>query len=209
MFLTVVVDRPYNDLSTTVERYDYNADDNRIGGSAMSERAMVVFTFRPQEQIFLERGSQAWALKPANARRCNYIVCTRNRHFADEPAVQAAILEEHGAAFLIGRITAVEQSPERDDRYIVRFEEFAVLDPQPVIWPGHRNPVWYVEDIRTLGIDPDKLNWQPMPAAVPVTVQTAERKTEMPEGLMFDQARAGLAITYKVPPANIEIVIRG
>ena len=108
----------------------------------------------------------------------------------------ATVVEEHGAAFLVGKITAVEQSPERDDRYIVRFEEFAVLDPLSVIWPGHRNPVWYVEDIRTLGIDPDKLNWQPLPTAVPVTAQIAERKTETPDGLTFDQARAGLAITY-------------
>jgi hypothetical protein len=176
----------------------------------MSERAMIVFTYRPRDMIIEERGSQAWALKPANARRCQYIVCARNRYFADaEPGVQAAAPEEHGAAFLVGKITTVEPAPDDESRHIVRFNEYADLDPQPVIWPGHRNPVWYVDDIRTLGIDLDKLNWQPMPASVPATSQITDDATLAPEGLTFDQARAGLAMMYRVPPANIEIVIRG
>jgi hypothetical protein len=175
----------------------------------MPEQTMVVFTYRPVPAILKECGSQAWALKPANARRCNYIVCTRNRYFADEPVVQVAAPEQHGAAFLVGKIMAVEPSPERDDRYIVRFNEYAVLDPQPVIWPGHRNPVWYVDDIRTLGIDPDKLNWQRMANDVIGGSEITDVEAVVPEGLTFDQARAGLAIMYRVPPANVEIVIRG
>lgn len=130
----------------------------------MPDRALVVFTYRPASAILTEGGSQAWSLNAANARRCTYIVCTRNRYFADaSPEVQAAAQEQHGAAFMVGRITTVEPSPERSDRYIVRFDAYAIPDPQSVIWQGARNPVWYVEDISELGIDPETLDWQPMP----------------------------------------------
>ena len=130
----------------------------------MTGRTLVVFTYRPIPKILAERGSQAWSLNAGNARRCTYIVCTRNRYFADAgPDEQAAAQEEHGAAFLVGRITIVEPSPLRADRHIVRFNEYAILDPQPVVWPGARNPVWYVDDIESLGIEPDTLNWVAMP----------------------------------------------
>jgi hypothetical protein len=170
---------------------------------------LVLFTWEPRSMIVNQGGSRAWSLKPANARRCTYIVCTRNRYFADaEPGVQAAAPEEQGAAFMIGKISAIEPSPDNQNRYVVRFSEFADLHPQPVVWPGHRNPVWY-NDLQTLGIDPEKLDWQPMPQKAVAHSEIAIVKTEAPEGLSFDQARAGLAITYRVPPANIEIVIRG
>jgi hypothetical protein len=130
----------------------------------MPDKTIVVFTYRPIQTILEERGSQAWSLKAANARRCTYIVCTRNRYFADAgPEVQALALEKHGAAFMVGKVSIVEPSPERPERYIVRFDEYAIPDPQPVVWPGARNPVWYVEDIRELGIDPDTLTWRSMP----------------------------------------------
>ena len=130
----------------------------------MTGRTLVVFTYRPIPTILAERGSQAWSLNAGNARRCTYIVCTRNRYFADAgPDEQAAAQEEHGAAFMVGRITIVEPSPERPDRHIVRFNEYAILDPRPVLWPGARNPVWYVDDIKSLGIEPDRLNWLAMP----------------------------------------------
>src|SRR3984893_7990625 len=167
---------------------------------------LVLFTWEPRSMIVNQGGSRAWSLKPANARRCTYIVCTRNRYFAvAEPGVQAAAPEEHGAAFLVGKITTVEPAPDDQKRYIVRFSEYAYLDPQPVIWPGHRNPVWYVDDIGTLGIDPDKLNWQPMPNETPAVLQIADVESEA--GLTFDQARAGVAIRYGVPPENVEIGI--
>ena len=129
----------------------------------MPDRTLVVFTFRPLARVVQERGSQAWSLNAANARRCTYIVCTRNRYFADaSPDDQAAAQEGHGAAFMIGRITTVEPSPERDDRYIVRFDEYAVL-AKPDVWSGARNPVRYVDDIADLGVDPSTLSWLKLP----------------------------------------------
>ena len=129
----------------------------------MAESALIVFTYRSKPTLLAERGSQAWALNPSNARRRKYLVCTRNRYFADAgPEEQSAAREEHGAAFMVCKISTVEPSPERPDRYIVRFDEYAILDI-PDVWPGARNPVWYVEDVEALGIEPAKLDWLALP----------------------------------------------
>ncbi len=62
-----------------------------------------------------------------------------------------AAQEQHGAAFMVGKITIVEPSRELPDPYVVRFDEYALLDPQPVVWPSVLSPVWYVADIGQLG----------------------------------------------------------
>jgi hypothetical protein len=172
-----------------------------------SNSAVVVFTFRPIPMILEEGGSQAWSLNANNARRRTYVVMVRNRYH------EGAGSEEHGAAFMVGRLSVVEASPERSDRYILRFDEYAILDPQPVVWPGSRNPVWYLDDIRGLGIDPDALKWQPLREAKSdgkehdgVISGTSSRQED---GLTFDQARIGLAIQYRVPPESISITITG
>ena len=129
----------------------------------MAASAIVVFTYRSKPTLLTERGSQAWALNPLNARRCTYLVCTRNRYFADAgPEEQSAAREEHGAAFMVCKISTVEPSPERPDRYIIRFDEYAILDI-PDVWPGGRNPVRYVDDIASLGIEPSRLDRLKLP----------------------------------------------
>jgi hypothetical protein len=115
----------------------------------MTKEVVAVFTYRTKEEIISSRGSEAWALNPQNAQRCRYLVCTRNRY--THPADSGP--EEHGAAFLVGKVSLVEPSPERPDRYIIRFNEYALLDPQPVVWPGSRNPVWYLDNLPSLQID--------------------------------------------------------
>ncbi len=174
----------------------------------MAKRILVVFTFRSVDQLLAEGGSQAWALNAANARRCSFIVCTRNRH--RENAVQQ---EEHGAAFLVGKISGVEPSPEDPARYIVRFDRYALLvDPQPVVWPGARNPVWYVDDFRDIKIDESALEWLPVPESR-ATKYAAERPLQdlpaLGSKLTIAEAKAGLAATFGVSPEHVEITIRG
>jgi hypothetical protein len=127
----------------------------------MTKEVVAVFTYRSKEEIINSRGSEAWALNPQNAQRCRYLVCTRNRY--THPADSGP--EEHGAAFLIGKVSLVEPAPERPDRYIIRFNEYALLDPQPVVWPGSRNPVWYIDNLPSLQIDESSLIWHPVPPA--------------------------------------------
>jgi hypothetical protein len=127
----------------------------------MPKEVVAVFTYRTKREIIASRGSEAWALNPQNAQRCRYLVCTRNRHTF--PADCGP--EEHGAAFLVGKISVVEPSPERPDRFIIRFSEYALLEPQPVVWPGSRYPVWYVGSLAELQIDESSLVWRPLPSS--------------------------------------------
>ena len=174
----------------------------------MAKRILVVFTFRSVARLLAEGGSQSWALNQANARRCSYIVCTRNRHQED-----AAQEEEHGAAFLVGKISGVEPSKEDPARFIVRFDRYALLDPQPIVWPGARNPVWYVDDFANIKIDEAALEWLPMPNTVAATgageAACSDASALQADRLTIAQAKAGLAATFGVSPDQIEITIRG
>jgi hypothetical protein len=172
---------------------------------------IVVFTHESRGMILKQGGSRAWSLKAARARSSEYIVCTRNRSRVGEipPEEQAAATEMHGAAFLVGKVTAVERAPDHEDRYIIRFDQYTLLpDRRKSDWPGHQNPIWYVKDIGELGIDPDNLNWHATPETAVGAPEITHTSTG-PEGLTFDQARAGLATMYRVPRTSIEIVIRG
>lgn len=175
----------------------------------MSKNVLTVFTFRSVERLLREGGSQAWNLDPNNARRCSYLVCCRNRFAKWGSEGQ----EEHGAAFLVGKINGVEPSPERHDRFIVRFNEYALLDPRPVVWPGARNPVWYVNDLSDLKIDETTLDWQPLPDTSVAFPQEAGtmwgNDADNEVKLTIPEAKAGLAATLGVAPENIEIIVRG
>jgi hypothetical protein len=127
----------------------------------MTHTAVVTFTARPLEWILDDAGSRDWRLDAERARRCEYLVCTQNRHNADFGAPTAP----HGAAFLIGRISAVVQSPERHDRWLIKISEYLECN-LPNIWgkSGHlRYPVWYTT-LEELGIDLNVLPpFQPLP----------------------------------------------
>jgi hypothetical protein len=174
----------------------------------MAKRILVVFTFRSINQLLAEGGSQAWALNQANARRCSYVVCTRNRHHED-----ASQQEEHGAAFLVGKISGVEEAPDDPARFLVRFDRYALVKPQPIIWPGARNPVWYVDDFADIQIDESGLEWLPMPEVGSTESTGAVAHQEVlslrSDRMTIADAKAGLAATFGVSPDHIEITIRG
>jgi hypothetical protein len=169
----------------------------------MSSRILAVFTFRTISRILEEGGSQAWRLNPATAQRCSFLVCTRNRYH------EGAGPEEHGAAFLVGKISSVEPSPETPDRFIVRISEYALLDPQPLVWPGSRNPVMYVDDFAKLGIDETALRWQPMPDLAKPGAGPPPIGKDRATALTITEAKAALAATFGVSPDKVEITIRG
>ena len=123
----------------------------------MSTPCILVLTARSPERIIKEGGSQAWRLSQRRAKGMEYIVCVQNRHnhtFGDAN-------QPHHVAFMIGRIADVVPSEETDGRYKVVFSEYAIINV-PKAWPGLRSPVLYM-DLERLGIDPSKLDWQPMP----------------------------------------------
>ncbi len=171
----------------------------------MSHPCLVVLTARGPDRILAEGGSQAWRLKPENARRLSFCVCVQNRHNghwggADQP---------HHHAFLVGRIRDVVISPERADRYLIIFAEYARINAGDA-WPGLRNPVKY-GSLEDFGInDPEALHWQPMPS-FPMGVPGGETKDEDVDRfgpLTITEAKAGLALGLGVPETAIEIVVR-
>lgn len=120
----------------------------------MNDSAIMVFTSRNVDRMVAEGGSQRWVLDPERARMCDYIVCAWNEsgQFARHGERM-----RHGEAFLVGKITTVELSPEGEGRYIVRFSEIARVSV-PNAWKGMRNPITYCR-LSDLGIDPGKLHF--------------------------------------------------
>ena len=176
----------------------------------MTEPCLVVLTARGRQTIINETGSQAWRLKPENAKKLKYCVCVQNRlngHWggADQP---------HHQAFMIGRIKDVVTSSERPDRYLVIFDEYANIS-YPDAWPGLRNPVRY-GNLAEFGVDdPNALTWLPMPSEP--TGKPASRSAQSGDAdedrdgfgpLTIPEAKAGLALGLGVPEAAIEITVR-
>jgi hypothetical protein len=178
----------------------------------MSQEVTVVFTAKSINRILAEGGSSAWRLDRNRARRCEYVVCTRNAH-----ADWGDGTEAHHAAFLIGKIRDVvpcAATPENNEaskyRYLIQFSEFARVNI-PNVWKGDRNPVKY-EKLEDLEINPSTLKWEPMPEPVkavePVEEVSSVTKNAV-AALTMAEAKKGLALTFNVPPEAIEITIRG
>ncbi|WLA63790.1 hypothetical protein [Bradyrhizobium diazoefficiens] len=171
-------------------------------------KAVAVFTNRGLNRILSEGGTQAWSLKPGNAKKFKYVVCTQNRDDGDWGAPTHA----QGQGFLIGKLKDVLPSPEgRPDRYIITFDQYAEIDVPNMAYQW-RNPVRYIE-LSDFGIDPDKLTWKP---AQPYTYGEPLRAASLPDstppetlGLDIAEAKKALSVFYRVPVNNIEILIRG
>jgi hypothetical protein len=171
----------------------------------MSTPCLVVLTARGSHRLFEEGGSQAWRLNPENAQKQNYCVCVQNLHNGHWGNPD----HEHHHAFMVGRIRDVITSPERADRFLVRFSHYAKID-WPDAWTGLRNPVRY-GTLEEFGItDPDSLDWLPMKRTSPPPV-TAVPPDEHQDGcgpLTIPEARTGLSLGLGVPESAIEIIVR-
>jgi len=169
----------------------------------MSHESVFVFTGKSVERILQEGGTSSWRLDRNHARQCVYVVCTQNSQAEGEWADGK---EEHGFAFLIGKVKDVVPSPFMEGRYLIRFHEYARVNV-PDAWKGDRNPVKY-EPIEKLGIDLSTLKWEPMPEPTtpPAPPVLSDADTSP---LTMTEAKKGLALTFGVSPEAIEIIIRG
>lgn len=174
------------------------------------DKCLLLFTSRSVEQMVAEGGSQAWVLNLQRARACLYVVCAWNpRGEYAQPNVNL----RHGEAFLVAPITAIETAarPEPENRYIVRFANFAVPPNRKIVWTGKRNPVNYTT-LSALGFDADGLQFSPpadgaAPAPPVAAARRGGRDGDLP--LTIGAAKRGLSLHYGVKPEAIEIVIRG
>ncbi len=168
----------------------------------MSEEAVVVFTAKCIERILREGGTSSWRLDRNHARQCVFAVCTRN---ANADWVEGP--EAHHSAFLVGKVRDVVQAPDHDDRYLVRFSEYARVNI-PDVWKGDRNPVKYAT-LEDLGIDPSVLKWEHMPEPSEMPSPAQPLPSTATAALTMAEAKKGLALTFGVAPEAIEITIRG
>lgn len=171
--------------------------------------AVVTFTARPLEWILADRGSRDWRLNADRTRQCEFLVCTQNRH----NAVFGAPTAPHRAAFLIGRISEVVESPERHDRWLIKISEYIECN-LPNIWGkcGHlRYPVWYTTleelgiDLGTLGLfrplpRPDLSGARAVPVGQPATLEGKSQRLPHPSGQNeWDRLDAILAQIDRIP----------
>lgn len=172
--------------------------------------AIVVFTARSPDRIVREGGSQEWVLNPARAKLCKWLVCTQNLHNPDHEFSDAT--EPHGTAFLVGKISAIREVPKEEGgprRWLIAISHYARVEKKDV-WKGWRNPVRYAS-IRDLGINPDKLDFKPVPNASASPVPPTLRGNDAPRAgmLTISEAKKALAATFGVKPEEVEITIRG
>lgn len=170
--------------------------------------AVMTMTARGLDRILKEGGSQAWVLNPINAKKHEFLITVQNQHNGKWGGAS----EPHGTAFLIGRISDVVPTTEKGSagRYLILISEYARIHV-PQIWKG-QNPVRYVT-LDELGIDPDTLEFLPMPTA---TVEDEAFGLEQDPAsapakelfLTIPQAKEGLAATLGVSIDKIEITIK-
>ena len=148
---------------------------------------IAVLTFKSVQTILAAGGTQSWILDRNRAAKCDYVVMYRNAKTRTPEGP-----EEHGAAFMVGKVKDVVPSTETEGRWLIQISEYAVGDFQDS-WEG-RNPVayWKAEDYKTL--DFKALDYQPLETR--------------PQGLTIAEAKAGLALGLSVPESAIEIIVR-
>lgn len=175
------------------------------------DTAVVVMTARGPDRIIQEGGSQAWVLNPKNAMKHRYLVTVQNRHNGQ----WGGATEPHGTAFLIGKISDVVPSPEPKSkgRYLVKISDYARIDVQ-CKWRGS-NPVRYLNIKDEFGIDPDSLEFFPVPTPgdthfAEIEDAPHEDYVESSEVIMLTlaQAKAGLAANFGINVDQIEIIIK-
>jgi hypothetical protein len=160
--------------------------------------AIAVFTGKTLETLLSQGGSGPWVGSSERVKQQEYLVCIRKA----KPGSA-----EHGNAFLVGKISAVdEHSFDRrgQQRWFYKVSEYAV-PTQNIPWHW-RNPVRYTT-LEDLGIDLKKLKFKPAP--VPTQDLPPPEAISSAKPLTIAEAKAGLAAKFGVSPDAIDIHIKG
>ncbi len=158
-----------------------------------------VLTSESREKILEKGGSEAWTMSAKKAQKLEYVVCIQNR--ATE---WAGVVVQPYAAFIVGKVKEVRPSTAKgfEKRWMLAFSEFAEVNI-PDAWPGHRNPVSFT-NFEGLNLKLEDLQFKQMPTIDPPSAVQVAAKS-----LSIAEAKQGLAATFGVSPADIEITIRG
>jgi hypothetical protein len=164
----------------------------------MANDTVMVLTSKSIETMLQEGGAGHWKANENNVRRSRWLVAARNRH-SDWSQGQ----EEHGAAFLVGRVTGIKPAPKGNGRVVITLDRYARVNV-PNVWPGdHRNPVAYTSLV-DLNTDPDTLDWKDFgDASLPV-----QGAGDQPaSGTVIEQARMMIARAFSIQPSAVKISI--
>jgi hypothetical protein len=166
-----------------------------FGKSNMSEiNTIVVLTARGRTEILETGGSQAWRLNADRASKRSYVVCVQNQ----KPSWGTAEAEHHHA-FLVGHVSSVTKTDGgKGERWIINIDSYADIDIADQ-WDGNRNPVSY-RTLESMGINVDELDFKP-------TFRVKEKISSEPKPLTLDEAKKGLALTFRVKESDINITI--
>lgn len=181
-----------------------------------NKTAVFVMTGDGVDRIFQNGGSQSWVLNPKNAAKHKYLVTVQTRKVGQ----WTGATEPHGTAFLIGKISDIVPSAELNaqGRFLIRISEYARIKVS-CKWRGS-NPVRYLDIQEELGIDPDTLDFQPMPTSTSTISATQPDSDHLAHEenvgrahaekliLNFAQAKAGLAAYLGVNVDQIEIIVK-
>jgi hypothetical protein len=160
--------------------------------------AIAVFTGKTLETLLAQGGSGPWVGAEERVKQQQYLVCVRKAKRGTD---------DHGAAFLIGKIAEVQKhgfDRRGQQRWFFQISDFATLT-HPGKWDW-RNPVRY-STVEDLGIELKKLKFKPAPPATvsPPMVESAPSV----KPLTIAEAKAGLAAKFGVSPDAIDIHIKG
>jgi len=162
---------------------------------------VAVFTSKSVETILSDGGSQSWALDRVRAARCDYLVVCRNAN--DQPEGP----EPHGSAFLVGKVSDVVASTETTGRYKILISHFAHVDWDDE-WGGARNPVAYWKDTDYKDEHGNVRDFKSLDFKKVADFAVQRANDHALAGITIAAAKAGLAATFNVPEAAIEITIR-
>lgn len=179
-------------------------------------RAAVVFTFRSIQRMCSEGGTQAWRMHQSHFGTFDYVICARNRR---TPDVEGP--EEHGSAFLIGKVRGIVPSPEDHDpakpRYLILMSEAAIIRDKPNFWKWGRWPTHF-DDLKSLGVNPSDYDFKPLPDLMEEIRKTSGDLTPklplLPSPVFrgwrdaIERAKASLAAELGVEIRDIEITVR-
>ncbi len=170
----------------------------------MSKDVVMVLTSKSFETMVAEGGSGNWKANEDSIRRCRWIVAVRNRHTDWSQGK-----EEHGTAFLIGKVVGVKPSAEHKDRLVIAFDRYASLN-KPNAWPnGFRNPVCYTT-LEDLGINSEELKWKEFPGSSRAAVSSkeeAEPDRQLPSAVL-EKAKLMIAASLSIAPSAVKISIQ-
>ena len=159
---------------------------------------IALLTREAVTEIDQNGGTGNWVASAARVKEYPFVVLVRNRRHPSSPSDV-----EHGAAFLVGRISGVREATKtatkRYPRVFIKISEYALVTT-PSVWSKSQNPVWFT-DLETLGIEENSLNFKPIPH---------EEAAASDEPVSSDNVLAEIKrhVGRLFPGSAVEIVIR-